>query len=809
MRFVFVYGLVFLVNTFYFPQSIGNKSVTAKRANEKIVINGVLSEQSWKNAQKAVDFTEINPTEGKKPQFPTEVSILYDDYAIYVGAMLYDKFPDSILRQLGERDENLNADNFTVSFDTYNQKIDAFVFSVTASGVQSDSRFSDNSFNAVWNSSVKILDNGWSLEMEIPFSALRFANGDSLIWKVQFEREIRRSRSEVQWSLVSKDFTNPINYWGDLTGLTKIKNPIRLQLSPYLSGTFEENSGNKSYAYGGGADLKFGLSEAFTLDMTLLPDFSQVQSDNIIKNLSAFEVVFEEQRPFFQEGVDLFNRGGLFYSRRIGGVPMNYFRVNTQLDSNEYLISNPGSSRLINVSKISGRTQNGTGIGLLNALTAESYATAKNSTDQSERQILTNPMVNYNIFTIDQNLKNNSSIFFTNLNTTRYKGFRDANVSAAGFNFVNKSNSYSFAGTLKLTQREDTIDMNKVLNFDPLNDGLNYYLQFAKIKGAFRFLLASDNISQNYNPNDLGAFFRTNYRFHSAQARYNKYNPFWILNQLYTTLTYRMEQNFSTNEVLKNNVSFNAFTTLRKSFHSFFLDISSQLGDAIDLFESRVPGKIFVNQGFFFTGLGISSDYRRKLAIDGNLGLGYGDRLYGPSYYREGRLAPIIRLSDKFTLRPSIDFVNYDGGVGFGGYDSEGNPAYGQRNIFTLTNLISAKYLFRNNLSLMLRVRHYWSNGKYIYFGDLGDDGLITRNDAIKADLNFNFNAFNTDLVFAWQVAPGSFLNIVYKSALISDQTEIVRSYFTNIHSVFKDNPLNTITFKFIYFLDVASVKRK
>jgi hypothetical protein len=809
MRVFFIYILIFLANTYAFSQKIENKSVAAIRTKEKIVINGVLSEESWKNAQKAVDFTEINPTEGKKPQFPTEVSILYDDYAIYVGAMMYDNYPDSILRQLGERDENLNADNFTVSFDTYNQKLDAFVFSVTASGVQSDSRFSDNSFNAVWNSEVKILKNGWSVEMEIPFSALRFANGDSLTWKVQFEREIRRSRSEVQWSLVSKDFTNPINYWGNLTGLTQIKNPIRLQLSPYVSGNFAEKAGNKSYGYGGGADLKFGLSEAFTLDMTLLPDFSQVQSDNIIKNLSAFEVVFAEQRPFFQEGVDLFNRGGLFYSRRIGGVPVNYHRIYSQLDSNEYLVENPDYSRLINVSKVSGRTQKGTGIGLLNALTAETYATVRNSDDQSERQIMTNPLVNYNIFTIDQNLKNNSSIFFTNLNTTRFKGFRDANVSATGFNLVNKSNSYSVAGSLKLTQREDSLNMNNLFNFNPLKDGLNYYMQFAKIKGAFRMLLASDNISQRYNPNDLGAFFRTNYRFHTAQVKYNKYNPFWVLNQLYTTLTYKMEQNFTTNQILKNNISFNAFTTLRKSFHSFFLDISTQIGDGIDLFESRIPGKVFIHPGFFYTGLGISSDYRRKLAIDGNLGLGYGERHYGPAYYREGRLAPIIRFTDKFTMRPSTEFVNYDGGVGFGGYDVNGNAAYGRRNIFTLTNIISAKYLFKNNLSLALRVRHYWSNGKYIFFGDLGDDGLLTRNDNIQANLDFNFNAFNTDLVFAWQVAPGSFLNIVYKSALISDQDEIVRSYFTNLHSVFKDNPLNTITLKFIYFIDAASVRRK
>lgn len=801
---------IFIVFCWSFVYSQENKkSVRALRISEKITINGSLDETCWKNSTKATNFLEINPTEGKKPQFETEVSIIYNDYAIYIGAMLYDSSPDSILRQLGERDESLNADNFTVSFDTYNQKLDAFVFGIAASGVQSDSRFSDNSFNAVWHSHVQILDNGWSLEMEIPFSAIRFANSDSMIWNIQFEREIRRTRSELQWALVSKNNSNAINYWGQLTGLKEIKNPIRLQLSPYLSGSFAEKAGKTSYGYGGGADLKYGLSEAFTLDMTLLPDFSQVQSDNIVKNLSAFEVVFQEQRPFFQEGVELFNRGGLFYSRRIGGVPLNYYSIDNEIDTNEVVLSNPNSSKLINVSKVSGRTKNGTGIGILNALTDESYATIQNSVTKEERTVLTNPYVNYNIITIDQNLKNNSSIFITNLNTTRFKGFRDANTTGAGVNLVNKANSYTFYSSFKLTQLADSMDFKSLSRFQNQEDGLNYYFHVSKIKGSFRFLLASDNISKNYNPNDLGAFFRSNYRFHTAQVKYNIYNPFWKLNQFYSTMTYIMDQNYTTNQVLKNNISFNAFTTFRKSFHSIFMNIESQLGDGIDLFESRVAEKNFIFPGYFYGSIGFSGDYRRKIAIDANIGLGYGEKYYGPSYYFDGGFAPIIRISDKFTIRPSMDFLNHDGGVGFGGYDEIGNLTYGKRKIFTLTNIIAAKYLFKNNLSLTLRARHYWSNGKYNYYANLDEDGFLIRNDEINANLNFNFNAFNTDLVFAWQVAPGSFLNIVYKSALVSDQNTLVYSYFKNINSVFQDNPLNTITFKFIYFIDFASIKRK
>lgn len=795
-----------LIGSFSFAQ---NKQLKAVRIDEKIKMDGNLDENSWKTAPKAVDFLERNPTEGKKPQYPSEVSILYNDYAIYVGAMMYDDYPDSILKQLGERDDDLNADNFLISFDTYNQKLDAFVFGVSASGVQTDYRYSDFSFNAVWHSHVKILPNGWSVEMEIPFSALRFPNGDSLTWKIQIEREIRRTRSQLQWSMVSKDLSNVINYWGDLTGLTNIKNPIRLQFFPYLSSSFQQKGSERNFAYGGGADLKYGLSEAFTLDMTLLPDFSQVRSDNVVKNLSAFEQIFEEQRPFFQEGIDLFTRGNLFYTRRIGGTPNGFYDVYDKLGTNEEVTENPNSSKLINVSKISGRTQKGTGVGFLNALTDESFATIRDTISGNERLYRTNPVVNYNILTIDQNLRNNSSFFLTTLNTTRFNGFSDANASGGGLNLVNKKNSYSFYANFKITQVEETINGENLFKYDKLNDGINYFVQVAKIKGAVRASISSDNISSNYNPNDLGAFFLTNYRFHKASVSYNKFNPFWKLNQFKATVYYQMDQNYTTNKVLRHEVSMNSFTTIRKSFHSLFFDINSQVGDGIDLFESRVDGKIFINPGYFFVGGGVSSDYRRKFALDMNGGAGYGEKYYGPSWYKELRIAPIIRFTDKFTLRPSMYVLDHDGGVGFGGYDENGNPIYGKRDIFTLENVISAKYLFKNNLSLTFRVRHYWSNGEYKYHADLGDNGILVRNDAITTNTNFNFNAFNTDVVFAWQVAPGSFLNIVYKSALLSDQKEIAKSYFKNINSTFKDNPLNTLTMKFIYFFDVASLKRK
>lgn len=793
--------------------SIGqSKSLVALRIEEKINIDGFAEEKSWNSAEIATGFIERNPTEGNPPQQKTEVQILYDDNAIYVLARCYDKSPDSILTQLGERDDiggrrnSLNTDVFKVSFDTYGNMLDAFTFAISASGIQGDSRISDPSFNAVWDSATNIGDDGWIAEMRIPYYAIRFPKGDKQIWRIQFEREIRRTRQEVQWSFVPKNVETEINFWGTLEGLNEIEDPLRLSLSPYVSAFSESFDGQSTVGYGAGADLKLGLNESFTLDMTLLPDFSQVRSDNIVKNLGAFEVVFEEQRPFFQEGVELFNLGDLFYSRRIGGVPEKYGEVFSQLDSTETIIENPITSRLVNVAKISGRNKKGLGIGVMNAITASAEATIENTITGERRFFETNPLVNYNIISFDQNLPNNSSVYLINLNTMRVGNFNDANVTAIGTNIVSKNSSYAISGDIKLSQR-DTSLFDNILKVND-NDGLSYTISFSKIKGNFKYALSSENKSPQFNPNDLGVNFQTNIRTHSINLQYNKYNPFWILNSSYNSFTFDIEQDYTTGQLLKKKYSGRYFF-ITPDFIALFVNMSSQVGDGIDLFESRVPGQNFIVPEFYYNGIGISTDYRKKLAIDGDIGYGRGYFTnYVKNSYFEVNFEPIIRLSDKLTLRPSTNYSIFLNGAGFAGY-FDGAPKYGVRDVRTLTNIIQGKYLFKNNLSLTLRIRHYWSYGLYDYYGDLDEEGYIIRDDNFTGNADFNFNAFNTDLIFGWQFAPGSFLNVVYKNALQRDEQNIVTSYFRNLGSVFDENQRNTITLKVVYFFDTVSTYRK
>ena len=760
-----------------------------------------MEEESWLNANIATNFLELNPTEGNKPVYKTDVKVLYDDNNIYILGYCYDPHPDSIMTQLGERDDRLNADHFTVSFDTYNKKIDAFTFKVSASGVQSDSRISDESFNAVWESAVEIVDDGWIAEIRIPYYSIRFPKGDKQLWKINFLREIRRIRAEVQWSLVPKEVETEINYWGDLVSLNDIKDPARISLSPYVSSFAEFENDESSYGFGAGADLKVGLNESYTLDMTLLPDFSQVRSDNIVKNLGAFEVVFEEQRTFFQEGVDLFNLGNLFYSRRIGGVPEGYSDAFSEVDSNE-VIENPNTARLINVTKVSGRDKNGLGIGIMNAITAPASAIIENTETGEKRELQTNPLVNYNMVAIDQNLRNNSSIYFINLNTSRDGDFIDANVSSLGLNLINKKSKYAVNGDVKISQRDSNLSAH-IFSEDP-GDGVSYTLGFGKIKGNFKFDLQSVNKSLNYNPNDLGVNFATNIREHSLELQYNRYNPFWILNGNYNTLTYTIQQDYTTGEVLKNSYS-GRLAFILPSFNAFFVNMSSQIGDGIDLFESRVSGQKFIVPEFYFNGIGVSTDYSKKIALDAEVGYGQGYFTdYVVNNYFEVGIEPILQLSDKLSLRPSSVYSIFLNGAGYAG-TFNGTPKYGVRDVRTLTNILQGKYLFKNNLALTLRMCHYWSYGLYDYYGDLDEEGYIIPDPNFTENADFNFNAFNTDLIFTWQFAPGSFMNIVYKNNLQRDEQVIRTSYFNNLNTVFEQGQRNTLTFKLVYFFDVVS----
>ncbi|MEM6378200.1 MAG: DUF5916 domain-containing protein, partial [Bacteroidota bacterium] len=483
-------------------------NLTALRTTESIRIDGDLEEEVWTTAQQTTDFITLRPEPGKTSFQSTRVSVIYNDEGIYVGGLLADTHPDSILTELTERDNIGNTDFFGVIFDPYQSGLNGFEFIVTSGNVQFDAVLNndneDENWDAVWSSKARITPEGWVVEMFIPYSALRFPKTAVQTWKLNFVRKIQRRQEQSFWSEIDPALNGFLNQAGTMDGIENIKAPFRLQLTPFVTavGAKQNNPGSETpttygSSLGGGLDLKLGLSDAFTLDMTLIPDFSEARSDDNILNLGPFEQRFDEQRAFFTEGTELFNKGGFFYSRRVGGRHYQLGNAFNNLGPGEEVSNYPGKAQLVNATKISGRTAKGTGLGFFNAVEQRSFATITDSLGNSRRELI-NPLTNYNVSVIDQNLPNNSSVTLINTNVTREGMATDANVTGLMFDLNNKTNSYNVSGSGGWSNR---------FTENGTESGHRMSLGLGKTSGAWQYRVWYNEESDTYNPNDLGILF--------------------------------------------------------------------------------------------------------------------------------------------------------------------------------------------------------------------------------------------------------------------------------------------------------------
>jgi len=324
-------------------------------------IDGRLDDAVWALAEVITDFTQRDPNEGEPASERTEAWVLYDDGALYVGIRAYDSEPDKIVGQLTRRDQHSESDWLAVSIDSYCDRRTAFEFAVNPAAVERDKYLfddtnEDDSWDAVWDVATRIDEDGWTAEFRIPFSQLRFSEALEQVWGFNIERIIQRKNETAQWKPIPKDASGWVSEYGELAGIQGIEPPRRLEVLPYVVGQqaltpkqpgnpFETGS---EFTGSLGADVRYGLTNSLTLNLTLNPDFGQVEADPSVVNLSAFETFFEEKRPFFLEGSNIFRfpvsslNGGfeqLFYSRRIGRRPQG------EADSRGGYVDPPQSGR--------------------------------------------------------------------------------------------------------------------------------------------------------------------------------------------------------------------------------------------------------------------------------------------------------------------------------------------------------------------------------------------------------------------------------------------------------------------------------
>ena len=348
----YCFFLALLVCSSLFSQE---RTIQALKINEAPRIDGNLDDAAWVNAPVAENFIQNFPTFGLTASQKTTVKIVYDNAAVYIGAYLYDK-PALIRKQITARDaeQQSDVDYFSVFFDTYKDHQNGFQFLVTSANVQSDARlgpnfggdfnnYGDKTWDAVWNSKVSIRNDGWVVEMKIPYSSLRFSKKDVQDWGLQFLRSVRRNNETSFWSPVDPQVNGFINQFGNLKGLENIVPPLRLSFSPYVSTGYNSSPVKNGYLNewlgNGGMDVKYGINESFTIDATLIPDFGQVISDNVVNNLTPYEIRFAENRPFFTEGTEILNKAGLFYK-----PPYRLCANNRRKNSHRYKVSPPSKT---------------------------------------------------------------------------------------------------------------------------------------------------------------------------------------------------------------------------------------------------------------------------------------------------------------------------------------------------------------------------------------------------------------------------------------------------------------------------------
>ena len=794
-----------LLSVFGYSQK---KVLQTKFTSEKIEIDGKLDEAIWQSVPVATDFIMFDPDNGIKipENKKTEIRVLYDNDAIYIGALMLDENPEKILKEITQRDSFGTSDLFGVFINGFNDGQQDFQFFVNAADGQADcittdTNGEDYSWDAVWKSKAVITDKGWVVEIRIPYAALRFSSEKKQTWGLNFFREIKRDRQKYTWNLIDSKLGTFTQQTGILEGIENIKPPTRLFLLPYSS--FYVNASDRQKTKGtlkGGLDLKYGINDAFTLDMILVPDFGQTKYDDQILNLGPFEQEFNENRPFFTEGTDLFSKGNLVYSRRIGGIPTNSATVQT----NEEIIDNPANINLINALKISGRTKNGLGVGILNAVTEKTAAVIRNNDTQEVRKEIVEPLANYTVLVVDQRFRKNSSLAFVNTNVTRNGSFRDGNVSALVWDLNTKKNTYSLSGDFKYSYINAVEDKK----------GIKSQLNFSETSGKFRYGIGADITTKDFDNNDLGINFETNFYSFYGNTSYRILNPTKYFNSFNARINAYSQFQKETGKIQSGNINFQINSNTKKNnYFGFGIDASPI--ETFNYYEARTADRYVITPAEISAFVYISSNYNKPFAFD-----------FNPSYavYNEnGRnsygfsASPRYRFNDKLSINYAFDFLRKNNNKGYiDSIDDDLNAAtpntiiFANRNVITYSNTFSGKYALNSRMTFNLSVRHYWSYAENKNILSLQQNGRLTDYTGYATNKNSSFYSWNTDLSYSWWFAPGSQLSILYRNNAGAFDRNINKDFRNNVTNLLTNDALNHVfSISVRYFIDYNQIKNK
>ena len=581
--------------------ALPSPTVVAGRRTSEITLDGRLDEPAWSGVQPATDFRQAQPKPGEPATQRTEIRLLFDEDAIYIGARMFDDQGAAGVRtQLVRRDESpSSSDQIEFVLDTYHNHIGRTIVSVTPSGSRQDAgqatEFADPSWDPVWQAKTQIDSLGWTAELRIPFSQLRFPRDSVQAWGMQVWRTQSRLNEVSMWSYWGPDEAGGPSRFGHIEGITPGRGATRrLEILPYVVGRYQrlqapDDPANPFYRQRDadtrfGADMKYLLTSNVTLDATINPDFGQVEVDPAVVNLSAFETFFPERRPFFVEGSGTFGFGGfscffcsnvsslsLFYTRRIGRAPQGPMPQGTTYSDS------PDASTILGAAKVTGRTRNGFTIGVLDAVTAREHATARVGSLDQRHEV--EPLTNYFVGRLKKDFNRGNLVFggmvtsvIRDTDEPLLKSRLNAHSEAAGFDWNArwKNRSWSFAGNLAFTSNSgDAAAINRLQlssaryfqrpdrqagsngflsdRYDPQATrlrGMGGYSRLAKDAGKWLFETAVNWRTPGFEANDLAFNTRSDYVWMNGNLALSLSRPTRWYRNYFITLGSQREYNF-------------------------------------------------------------------------------------------------------------------------------------------------------------------------------------------------------------------------------------------------------------------------
>jgi len=849
--------------------TIKQKIYTAKPVNpHPPVIDGRLDDPVWDKVEWQGDFTQRRPDDGAQPSQKTAFKVIYDEKNLYIVVRSYDTEPDKIARRVTRRDR-FDGDLVEVNIDSYFDHRTAFSFTINAAGVRGDEAISndgdnwDSNWNPIWFGEASVDDEGWIAEMKIPFSQLRFANQEEHVWGLQVMRQLYRKDERSHWQYIPQNSGGWVSSFGELRGIKGISASRRLELLPYGVSDLRrlpKEAGNpfvtgKETNFSGGLDAKLAVTSDLTLDVTVNPDFGQVEADPSEVNLTAFESFFGEKRPFFIEGQNImqykimggdggFSNDQLFYSRRIGRSP----QYDPELGDDEYT-DVPNNTSIITAMKLTGKTKSGLSIGVLNAVTERE--SAQIDFVGQRRQETVEPLTNYFVGRVQKDYnEGNTSIggIFTsvhrNLSEPQLK-FLNKSAYSGGLDFRHQWNDKTYYLDFKTAFSNIRGDRQAILDaqtssaryyqrpdadyvtLDSSRTSLSGHGGFVSVgrggKSKLRMQAGGMWRSPGLELNDLGFLRQADRMMQWTWAGYSWNSPFAIFRSLRFNFNQWAGWNFGREMVFQGG-NINGGGQFKN--HWRFWMGGGPEGSNLSTSELRggPAMKLPAQWNFWYN---ISTDNRKRVQF----GVGGSNSWGNNDSFRRNNIRGWVKFRPKdamqifvrpfYTFRTSnlqyIDTINQN---------NEDRFLFGQLNQKTMGIVIRLDFSITPDLSIQYYGQPFVSAGKYSAIkritnprADRYEDRFQTFTDnEIQKDAeggfsidengdgnlvyslenpDFNFRQFRSNLVVRWEYNPGSTIFLVWTQERTDDSIEGGNFSFRNdIGNLFEEEATNVFLVK-------------